>query len=33
MDMIALYELENKFRSKEILGLFIEVTNALEFRI
>lgn len=32
MDMITLYELEHKFRSKEILGLFIEVTNALEFK-
>ena len=31
MDMITLYEFEDKFRSKEILGILIEVNNGFEF--
>ena len=31
MDMITLYELEDKFRSKETLGVLIEVLNGFEF--
>lgn len=31
MDMVTLYELEDKFKSKEILGLLIEVQNGFEY--
>ena len=31
IDMISLYEFEDKFRSKEILGVLIEAMNGFEF--
>ena len=31
MDMITLHELEDKFKSKEILGILIEVHNGFDY--